>query len=200
MNDNAPAAARASTAETVTPTLYYDGQCPLCAGEIESLRRRRSEHIDLVDVHTLPETGIEDERGRFDKTELLQTLHLKNADGSWFKGADANVLMWQGTRRGRALQALRWPVVSALVDLAYAVWARLRYRWLYGAGGHTNAFDVSGARQPVEHAGGITQERAVDAGSHENSEIRSSHEKDAQASVLAPNQGAAVGRQESQGL
>jgi predicted DCC family thiol-disulfide oxidoreductase YuxK len=120
-------------------TLYYDGQCPLCADEIEALRKRRGDALRLVDIHeegplTAGEATTDDATGAPtpNRDELLRTLHLQRADGRWLRGADANVAAWEGTRRGRLLSVLRWPLLRHVVDLGYALWARWRYRRLYG--------------------------------------------------------------------
>jgi predicted DCC family thiol-disulfide oxidoreductase YuxK len=152
-------------------TLYYDGRCPLCAGEIDKLRQTRGDGICLVDIHAVadgvglasdhsplssprpsprssPPPSSAPSRADSDglspartsgenhapgKDELLRTLHLQRADGSWLTGADANVAAWEGTAQERRLQALRWPVLRHIVDLGYALWARWRYWRLYGS-------------------------------------------------------------------
>ncbi|MDP5072073.1 MAG: DUF393 domain-containing protein [Congregibacter sp.] len=124
-------------------TLFFDGQCPLCAGEIAQLRKTRGDALRVVDIHELP-NGSRVERpgispGKLDQAELqpdkdqlLRVLHLQRADGSWLTSADANVAAWEGTAHGRTLRMLRWPVVRHVVDLVYALWARWRYQRLYG--------------------------------------------------------------------
>jgi predicted DCC family thiol-disulfide oxidoreductase YuxK len=116
-------------------TLYYDGQCPLCAAEIDALRDTRGPGLALVDIHEVQPMDLHDTDGDSPPThdELLRTLHLRRADGEWLKGADANVAAWEGTRRGRILRALRWPLLRPVVDRVYALWARWRYRRLYGS-------------------------------------------------------------------
>jgi predicted DCC family thiol-disulfide oxidoreductase YuxK len=106
-------------------TLYYDGQCSLCAAEIDSLRRERGAQLALVDIHSL-QTPVEE------RDSLLRTLHLRRADGSWLRGADANVAAWEGTPKARLLGVLRWPFLRHVVDLGYRAWAAWRYRRLYG--------------------------------------------------------------------
>ena len=113
-------------------TLYFDGQCPLCAGEIKHLREKRGDALALVDIHTLPEGSELDDVGPGSDV-LLRTLHLRRADGQWLTGADANVAAWEGTRQGRFMRALRWPVLRPIVDVIYRLWAQWRYRRLYGA-------------------------------------------------------------------
>lgn len=115
----------ASPSAGATDTLYFDGACSLCAAEIESLRRERGDDLALVDIHSLDTSA--DERDR-----LLRTLHLQRADGTWLKGADANVAAWKGTPKARFLRILRWPVLRGGVDAVYRLWAAWRYRRLYG--------------------------------------------------------------------
>jgi len=119
----------ADTVEGVD-TLYYDGQCSLCAAEIDALREMRGAGLALVDIHEAPPAAAKTDSPSPD--ELLRTLHLRRADGRWLRGADANVAAWEGTRRGRLLRVLRWPVLRHAVDLVYALWAHWRYRRLYG--------------------------------------------------------------------
>jgi len=144
-------------------TLYYDGQCPLCAAEIEALAEARGASLCLIDIHDtavradasngpgvacnaepVPPAASVDADGSFSADgmaetrhnpsvdDLLRTLHLQRADGSWLTGADANVAAWETTRRGRLLRALRWPVFRPFVDFGYRIWALWRYRRLYG--------------------------------------------------------------------
>lgn len=110
--------------------LYFDGQCPLCNAEMDKLRAARGDAIALQDIHRLPE-----ETSTPDPETLLRTLHLRRADGSWLTGADANVAAWEGTSQGKWLGILRWPLLRHFVDLGYALWARWRYRRLYGESG-----------------------------------------------------------------
>jgi len=109
-------------------TLFYDGRCGLCAGEIQRLARLQQGTLALQDIHAL-----EDETGLPEHDVLLQTLHLRTADGHWLIGADANVAAWQHTRHGWLWRWLRWPLVRVIVDAVYRPWARWRYRRLYGS-------------------------------------------------------------------
>lgn len=135
---------RDTSTQLEVDTLFYDGQCPLCAGEIAQLRKTRGDSLNIVDVHELTEgTGLYPSgQSGFEtasapsKDQLLRVLHLRRADGVWLTSADANVAAWEGTRHGRILSALRWPILRHAVDLVYTLWARWRYRRLYG-----NQFD-----------------------------------------------------------
>tara|TARA_R110002072_G_scaffold138795_1_gene282248 strand:+ start:92 stop:442 length:351 start_codon:yes stop_codon:yes gene_type:complete len=107
-------------------TLYYDGQCPLCTGEIEKLKQHVGGKLELVNIHTLPEdTSLPS------KQALLSNLHLKQANGEFLIGLDANVAAWQHTRFGIFFRWLRWPLLKSIADWAYNRWAQLRYRRRY---------------------------------------------------------------------
>lgn len=164
---------RVNEAAVSTPvdTLFFDGQCPLCAAEISRLREQRAGALALVDIHEMdaPSAGVKAEAKAgvsaaakspafpggsdysasvadapaIEKDRLLRTLHLRRADGSWLTGADANVAAWEGTRHGRALAFLRWPLIRYPVDLGYALWARWRYARLYGKGSTLRASSPS---------------------------------------------------------
>ncbi|MEM6301553.1 MAG: DUF393 domain-containing protein [Pseudomonadota bacterium] len=148
---------RSKSTEVKTPVLYYDGQCPLCAGEISALAQRRGSALCLVDVHSLPKEGLRNNGEHLSKEALLKTLHLQTSQGKWLTGADANVHMWDGTRRGKMLTVLRWPLLRHLVDMVYGIWAEIRYRRLYAQSVPESAkapeAAPSGVIQDPEHRG-----------------------------------------------
>lgn len=108
-------------------TLYYDGQCPLCAKEMDRLAALKSEQLELVNIHQLAE-NIE----LPDKEALLRNLHLRLPNGEMLTGVAANVTAWEYTPRGRWLRWLKWPLISPVADFVYGWWAEWRYRRLYG--------------------------------------------------------------------
>ena len=107
-------------------TLYYDGQCPLCSTEMGKLKQLADDQLKLVDIHSLPEQS-----GLPDKQALLTNLHLKNDQGKFITGLDANVAAWRHTRVGVFFLWLRWPIVRSVADFVYSRWAQRRYRRLY---------------------------------------------------------------------
>lgn len=109
-------------------TLFYDGRCSLCAGEIQRLARLQQGTLALQDIHGLDATD-----NLPDRDTLLRTLHLRTENGHWLTGADANVAAWQHTHLGWLWRWLRWPVIALVVDAIYSPWARWRYRRLYGS-------------------------------------------------------------------
>jgi predicted DCC family thiol-disulfide oxidoreductase YuxK len=107
-------------------TLYYDGQCPLCSAEMEKLKLHADNNLQLVDIHSLPESASLPA-----KQVLLSNLHLKQDSGNFLIGLEATVAAWQHTRFGVFFRWLRWPVLRSIADRVYTRWAKRRYRRLY---------------------------------------------------------------------
>lgn len=127
-----------STGKSDKDTLFYDGACPLCRREMNTLAKLSEGRLSLVDIHSLKELPA-----NVSRHDLLRVLHLQKADGQWLRGADANVAAWQTTPRGKWLRWMRWPGVRWLVDTVYSWWAKRRYDRLYGP---------DGARRPRDTA------------------------------------------------
>lgn len=108
-------------------TLYYDGQCPLCSTEMQKLKLHAQESLQLVDIHTMA-----DDSALPSKEQLLGTLHLRQADGQFLTGLQANITAWQHTQFGGYYRWLSWPVVNSIASWVYSIWAKVRYRRLYG--------------------------------------------------------------------
>ncbi len=102
-------------------TLYFDGRCDQCSTEMRILKKWKDSSLTLVDVHQVNTSSYD-----IDKNDLLSVLHLKNANGVWVKGLDANVRAWRHTPFGWILIPLRWPLIRNIADFAYYRWAEKR--------------------------------------------------------------------------
>ncbi|MBU2885596.1 DUF393 domain-containing protein [Gilvimarinus agarilyticus] len=98
------------------PQLYFDGKCPLCRREVRWLKALAGDRLEFVDVHRALVSETE-------RTAMLQWLHLKQPDGTWLTGLEANVGAWQYTALGFLWAPLRWPVIRPLARRAYNHWA-----------------------------------------------------------------------------
>ena len=125
MNQDQAAGQRYSNA-----TLYYDGACPLCTAEIRRLSKLCDPDLYLMDIHSAENTDSLPGRDA-----LLRNLHYIRADGEVLTGIDANVAAWQHTRFGVLWRWLRWSWLRPLTSRVYALWARRRFRKLYGDSG-----------------------------------------------------------------
>ena len=109
----------------MTPSLYYDGNCPLCSKEISVLRHLSKNRLDFIDIHQVKDGNLPS------KDVLLKRLHLRKSNGEWLVGLDANVHAWSQTPYGIFFKVLRiWPV-RAVADALYVRWADQRYKKRY---------------------------------------------------------------------
>jgi predicted DCC family thiol-disulfide oxidoreductase YuxK len=107
-------------------TLFFDGGCPLCAAEINQLRKRdRHQKIAFEDIFAL------DFKERFpyiDQVEADKVLHGELSDGRLIFGLDVTCLAWTLVGKSRWVRLLRWPVVKSISDVLYTFFARHRHR------------------------------------------------------------------------
>lgn len=76
-------------------TLFYDGQCPLCAKEIRTLRKLQRGNLIFADIHEQHD-GSSNLPGH---EALLKRLHLMTWTGEWVIGLPANVRAWSHALR-----------------------------------------------------------------------------------------------------
>ncbi len=111
-------------------TLFYDGQCPLCAKEIGTLRKLQRGDLVFADIH-----AQQNRKGMLpDRKALLHRLHLLTGDGNWVIGLPANVRAWSHTRFGFFFKPLLWPVIYPVAERIYESWADKRYDRKYACG------------------------------------------------------------------
>lgn len=107
-------------------TLYYDGACPLCMAEMRNLmlRNQREQRLRFVDIAA---PGFEAPVG-VTRDELASLLHAQAPDGSWLRGVDTFVAMYEAVGVSWVTRALSAPGLRPLADRLYPWIARHR-RW-----------------------------------------------------------------------
>ena len=111
-------------------TLYFDGDCPLCAREIQLLRRRADpQRLQLVDI------SLGDFNATtlgYSKETLQNCLHACFADGQWVTGLDATLWSWRAAGLDRWAAPITWKPLRPLLELGYRLFCRLRphLNWL----------------------------------------------------------------------
>ena len=74
-------------------TVFYDGYCPLCSREIASYKRLKLDtNIVWLDLAANAD-ALQNER--FDRTQALNLLHVKDARGTLHIGLAGHLLLWQ---------------------------------------------------------------------------------------------------------
>lgn len=110
--------------------VLYDGQCNLCVNTVNVLRKLgTTANLEYIDLQQADVSAIVP---NVDQSQLLAQLHVVEAEGQLFRGADAIV------RIMRTIPQLRWisfiyriPGLKPLADVLYRIIAKHRYR-LFG--------------------------------------------------------------------
>ena len=108
-------------------TLFYDGQCPLCAKEIRTLRKLQRGNLIFADIHE----QRDDSANLPSHEALLRRLHLMTWTGEWVIGLPANVRAWSHTPFGFLFKPLLWPGIFQIASRIYGKWADKRYERKY---------------------------------------------------------------------
>jgi predicted DCC family thiol-disulfide oxidoreductase YuxK len=105
-------------------TLYFDGECPLCAREIKLLREHAvNDRLLFVDISS----GAFDAKALgFTLEQMQSSLHARFADGRWVTGLDATLWSWGAAGLGFWATPLTWSVFRPLLEFGYRLFCRLR--------------------------------------------------------------------------
>ncbi|MFN5464552.1 MAG: thiol-disulfide oxidoreductase DCC family protein [Cyanobacteriota bacterium] len=111
-------------------TILYDGGCPLCRREVNFLESRdQQRHPDqpslaFVDVDN-PDYDAGSYRG-VTYREAMGRIHGIEADGTVLRDLSVFRRAYELIGLGWLYAPTRWPVVGALAEAAYTLWARFR--------------------------------------------------------------------------
>lgn len=118
----------ATTALAGSPTVYYDGGCPVCRREIDVYRQGPGgDRLRWVDVSCEPADRLGPD---LDRAAALARLHVRLPDGRLVSGAAAFATLWRSLPRWRWLGYLlsTRPAV-AVADVAYGLFLKVRPLW-----------------------------------------------------------------------
>ncbi|WP_439136018.1 thiol-disulfide oxidoreductase DCC family protein [Pseudomaricurvus sp.] len=110
---------------TAKLTVFYDGQCPLCAQEMQALTKRDThQRLQLMDIWH-PEFASR--YPEIDPAAANRVLHAVDDTGHLLLGLDVTARAWSlvGVTR---YNCLRWPIIKPVADIAYRLFAKHRYR------------------------------------------------------------------------
>ena len=105
--------------------VLYDGECPLCRGEIALLRRldRGRGRIDFEDIAA---PDFDPKRYLRTHAELMARIHGALPNGSLVEGVEVLRRAYAAVGLGWLVAPTRWPLVRPLVETAYRWFARNR--------------------------------------------------------------------------
>ena len=106
--------------------VFYDSHCPMCRTEIEMIRRKdKQSQMKLTDISAAD----------FDATgtgktldELMREIHGRYADGSIVIGVEVFREIYGRLGFGFLVKPTRWAIIGWPMDMAYRLFAGIRYR------------------------------------------------------------------------
>lgn len=123
------AAAKIPETENATPwqiNLLYDGDCPLCLREVNFLRQKDNGRGLVAFTDIAADDYSPEENGGVDFATAMGRIHAVRADGTVIKNVEVFRQVYDVLGMGWIYAPTRWPIVGALVDWAYGVWAGWR--------------------------------------------------------------------------
>lgn len=105
---------------------FFDDRCHLCHAEVALLRRwDREQRINFIDI-----SAADFKPGEFGKTldELMAHMHARLPDGRWITGVEVFRRLYKIVGLGLPVAVSRWPGISWLLNLGYAIFARVRLK------------------------------------------------------------------------
>lgn len=115
------------TANNPTHTVYYDGACPLCSGEMQLLMRRNT--AGLLAFVDIAAPGFDAAPLGVSRHDMLQLMHVRrHSDGGWLIGIPAFEVIYAATGFHGIARWLRRPWFARLAARAYPWLVRHRYQ------------------------------------------------------------------------
>ncbi|MEO7494436.1 MAG: DUF393 domain-containing protein [Massilia sp.] len=106
-------------------TLYFDGRCAFCVGEMGRLRRwNGAGRLAFVDIHT---PGFEPALLGTDMDALNREVHSLTLDGRVLVGIDSLLAAYSAVGRGWMVWPLRVGLLRPSLAFLYRSFARHRY-------------------------------------------------------------------------
>ncbi len=108
-------------------TVFFDGSCPVCAGEMESLKKR--EQTGKI-IYKAPKSEEELRKltTQFTYKESMEKIHAIKANGEILKGTDVLAELYARTNLPSFAIWLQAPIFRQIFIGCYALWARFRIR------------------------------------------------------------------------
>lgn len=108
--------------------LLYDGECPLCLREVNFLTRRDAgrgivNFVDIADLNYNPEVN-----GGVDFETAMGRIHAVLSDGTVIKNVEVFRRVYEELGIGWMYAVTKLPVVSAIIDSIYGIWADWRLK------------------------------------------------------------------------
>lgn len=105
--------------------IYYDGNCPLCATEMNHLKKHDINNmISLVNIH---QEDFDSQYSSVDFDNAMKILH-GHYKGELLLGLEVTHRAWTIVGKGFWVAPLNWPIVKPLSHQIYLVVAKYRHQ------------------------------------------------------------------------
>ena len=106
-------------------TIFYDSQCPLCATEMQHLKKFDKDHqISLVDLHQNEFQSLYPE---INFNHAMKILH-GDYQGKKLLGLEVTHRAWTIVGKGFWVAPLNWPIIKTVSHWCYLLLARYRHQ------------------------------------------------------------------------
>lgn len=109
--------------------IFYDGDCLVCATEIEHYRQRNPlQRLRFIDIRS-----ADFQPADYGKTqdEFMARIHVRDQQGQFYTGVEAFLLIWQAYPGGSPYRLLAavigLPGINLLARGGYRIFARYRH-------------------------------------------------------------------------
>jgi predicted DCC family thiol-disulfide oxidoreductase YuxK len=106
--------------------VFYDGGCPLCAREVNLLRRwDKQQRVKFTDIDDPSFAAASYGKAH---SELMDQMHGRLPDGTWLRGVEVFRRMYAATGWGLLVAVSRLPILSHCLEAGYWLFAKNRLR------------------------------------------------------------------------
>ena len=105
-------------------TIFFDGQCPLCAKEMRALKAR--DHKNLLQLEDIWQDNFEQHHPAINQETANRVLHAVDDSGNLLLGLDVTARAWSMVGINR-YNWLRWQLIKPVADFFYRRFANNRY-------------------------------------------------------------------------
>jgi len=106
--------------ENCSITVYFDGECPLCAREVSWMKSKKGT-ISYTDITKSDFSNLEKT-----KNELMTEIHAQLDNGEWIYGMDVIRKMYEDVGLGLLVSPTKWPILKTIFDFIYKIFAKYR--------------------------------------------------------------------------
>ncbi|MEO1069374.1 MAG: DUF393 domain-containing protein [Cyanobacteria bacterium J06638_6] len=129
--------------------LLYDGECPLCLREVNFLRKKDGGRGLVAFTDIAAADYVAEDNGGIDFATAMGRIHAVQPDGTVIKNVEVFRQIYSVLGIGWIYAPTGWPVVGALVDWVYGLWAD----WRLTVTGRPSLKTILAEREALLHRG-----------------------------------------------